>query len=184
MRAMPNIAKYMLTTDIVYTYYVQVTMAHLLEKEISQTKPLSLVDQAAANLHRSSAVLLQEVASYLAENDISPRQYNILRILRGAGDTGLCCGDIAARMVTPDPDTTRLLDRLVKRKWIRRRHSDHDRRVVRVGITVSGLKLLATLETKVQVIQHRQFQHLKKSELETLVALLESLRKEKATHEP
>jgi DNA-binding MarR family transcriptional regulator len=72
----------------------------------------------------------------------------------------------------------------VKRKWIRRRHSDHDRRVVRVGITASGLKLLATLETKVQVIQQRQFQHLKKSELETLVALLESLRKEKATHEP
>ena len=103
-------------------------MAHLLEKEISQTKPLSLVDQAAANLHRSSAVLLQEVAPYLSKNDISPKQYNILRILRGAGDTGLRCGDIAARMVTPDPDTTRL--RLEKRKWIRRSHSDHDRRVV------------------------------------------------------
>jgi DNA-binding MarR family transcriptional regulator len=157
---------------------------HRPEKQISQTKPLSLVDQAAANLHRSSAVLLQEVVSYLSKNDISPKQYNILRILRGAGDTGPRCGDIAARMVTPDPDTTRLLDRLVKRKWIRRSHGYHDRRVVRIGIISSGLKLLATLETEVQVIQHRQFQHLKKSELETLVALLESLRKEKATHEP
>jgi len=158
-------------------------VAHLLEREIAQTKPLSLVDQAAANLHRSSAVLLQEVGSYLAENDISPKQYNILRILRGAGESGHSCGDIASRLVTPDPDTTRLLDRLVRRKWIRRDHGDHDRRVVRVRITASGLKLLARLEKAIQAIQNRQFQKLKKHDLETLIALLESLREVKVAHE-
>ena len=159
-------------------------MPRLLEREIAQTKPLSLVDQAAANLHRSSAVLLQEVASYLAENDISPKQYNILRILRGSSKIGLCCGDIASRLVTPDPDTTRLLDRLVRRKWVRRDHSAHDRRVVCVRINASGLKLLARLEKGVQAIQNRQFQHLKRSELETLIALLESLREVNITHGP
>jgi DNA-binding MarR family transcriptional regulator len=159
-------------------------MPQLLEREIVQTKPLSLVDRAAANLHRTASVLLQPIAFFLAENDISPKQYNILRILRGAGDAGLCCGDIASRLVTPDPDTTRLLDRLVRRKWIRREHSDHDRRMVRVRVSASGLKLLARLEKEVQAIQNRQFQCLEKKELETLISLLESLREAKITHEP
>ena len=152
-------------------------MPNLLQQEIHQTKPLSLVDEAAANLHRSSAVLLQEVASYLATKDISPKQYNILRILRGAGEVGLSCGEIASRLVAPDPDTTRLLDRLVSRKWIRREHSNRDRRVVLVRISSSGLALLASMETEVQAIQNRQFQRLKDRDLRKLVSLLESLRR-------
>jgi len=159
-------------------------MANLLEREIQQTKPLGLVDQAAANLHRTSAVFLQEVASFLGKEDISPKQYNILRILRGAGKPGLCCGEIASRLVSPDPDATRLLDRLAKRKWIRREHNDKDRRVVRVRITASGMTLLASLEKGVQAIQNRQFRQLKESDLRTLISLLESLRERKVTHEP
>ena len=151
-------------------------MAHLLEREIGQIKPLSLVDQAAAGLHRTSAILLQEVAEYLSEKSVSPKQYNILRILRGAGAKGLSCGDIASRLVTPDPDTTRLLDRLVRRKWIRRDHDRRDRRMVRVRITATGLALLAAMEKKVQAIQGRQFKKLKGRDLQKLVALLEVLR--------
>jgi len=158
-------------------------MPSLLEREIHQTKPLTLVDRAAANLHRSAAVLLQEVASYLGTKDISPKQYNILRILRGAGEKGLCCRDIAARLVTPDPDTTRLLDRMAARKWIRREHDDEDRRVVLVRITASGLALLAVLERQVRTIQNRQFEHLKESELRKLIRTLESLREPKVKHE-
>lgn len=158
-------------------------MPHLLEREIHQTKPLSLVDQAAANLHRTSAILLQEVVDHLGTKGISAKQYNILRILRGAGENGLCCGDVASRLVTPDPDTTRLLDRLVARKWISRRHDQKDRRVVRVRITASGMSLLASLEKKVQMIQHRQFQRLPATDLKKLVALLEALREPKGNYE-
>jgi DNA-binding MarR family transcriptional regulator len=152
-------------------------MARLLEREIAQSKPLSLIDRAGANLHRSSAILLQEVASYLSSKGISPKQYNILRILRGAAGKALSCGDIASRLVTPDPDTTRLLDRLVARKWVRRDHDPKDRRVVRVQISASGLALLATMEKTVQAIQKRQFGRLKDSQLRELVFLLESLRR-------
>jgi DNA-binding MarR family transcriptional regulator len=151
-------------------------MPQLLEREIAQTKPLSLVDRAAANLHRSSAVLLQEVAAFLNEHGISPKQYNILRILRGAGEPGLSCREVTARLVTPDPDTTRLLDRLVAKKLVRRSHGRADRRVVMVKITAAGSRLLGVLEKRVQEIQNRQFQHLKTKELESLVTLLESLR--------
>ena len=152
-------------------------MNGLLEREISQTKPLSLIDLAGANLHRTSAVLLQEVASFLSSKGVSPKQYNILRILRGAGAQSLSCGEIAARLVTPDPDTTRLLDRLVARKWVRRQHDSADRRVVRVRISASGLALLADLEETVQVIQKRQFGKLTDGQLKKLVVLLEALRK-------
>lgn len=151
-------------------------MPGLLEREISQSKPLSLVDLAGANLHRTSAVLLQEVASYLSTKGVSPKQYNILRILRGAGAQPLSCGEIASRLVTPDPDTTRLLDRLVARKWVRRAHDPRDRRVVRVRISSSGLALLATLEKTVQAIQNRQFGKLTDGQLKKLVSLLEALR--------
>jgi DNA-binding MarR family transcriptional regulator len=151
-------------------------MPGLLEREIVQTKPLTLVDRAAANLHRTAAIFLQEVAAYLGENGISPKQYNILRILRGAGQKGLRCGEIASRLVSPDPDTTRLLDRLLARKWIQRSHDIKDRRIVRIRITGMGARLLARLEKTVQSIQNHQFRNLKQDELGKLVSLLESLR--------
>ena len=103
-------------------------------------------------------------------------QYNILRILRGAGSNGLSCGDVASRLVTPGPDTTRLLDRMVRRKWIRRDHDRQDRRVVQVRITASGLSLLASLEPKVESIQEKQFQRLAPRDLKQLIVFLEALR--------
>src|SRR5579864_837577 len=78
-------------------------MAGLLEQEIAQTKPLSLVNRAAANLHRSSALLMREVGACLSAKGVSAQQYNILRILHGAGDNGLRCGEVASRLVTPTP---------------------------------------------------------------------------------
>jgi len=151
-------------------------MAGLLEQEIAQTKPLSLVNRAAANLHRSSALLMREVGACLSAKGVSAQQYNILRILHGAGDNGLRCGEVASRLVTPDPDTTRLLDRLVARKWVRRARDQKDRRVVRVRISASGLDLLHVLEPSVEAIQKRQFQHLSDLSLQKLISLLESLR--------
>src|SRR5579864_4600719 len=151
-------------------------MAGLLEQEIAQTKPLSLVNRAAANLHRSSALLMREVGACLSAKGVSAQQYNILRILHGAGDNGLRCGEVASRLVTPDPDTTRLLDRLVARKWVRRARDQKDRRVVRVRISASGLDLLPVLEPSVEAIQKRQFQHLSDLSLQKLISLLESRR--------
>jgi DNA-binding MarR family transcriptional regulator len=157
-------------------------MAPLLEREIAQTKPLTLVDQAAANLHRTSTILLQEVAGLLGRKSVSPRQYNILRILRGAGQQGLCCGEVAARLVTPGsgPDTTRLLDRLAARKWIQRAHDSKDRRTVLVRITASGLRLLESLEGPVRMLQNEQFECLNERKLKTLIAVLENLRRRRS----
>jgi len=151
-------------------------MRSLLQAEIAQSKPLGLVDTAAANLHRTSAIFLQEVMEDLNPARVSPKQYNILRILRGAGREGLGCGQIASRLVTPDPDATRLLDRLVARRWIKRGRDSKDRRIVRIRITTSGLRLLAELEKKVQRTQTRQFERLTSRDLRKLISILEALR--------
>ena len=87
-------------------------MAGKILKELQQTKPFRHIEEEIfLNLQRAADATLQELADVLRPLGISPTQYNVLRILRGAGETGVTCKDIAARMITRDPDITRLLDR-------------------------------------------------------------------------
>jgi len=122
-------------------------------------------------LIRTSDLLTRAPAQLLKESDLSANQYNVLRILRGAPE-GLLCGEIAARMISRDPDITRLLDRLEKRELIGRCREDPDRRKVLVRITSAGLALLARLDPQVYEMHRRQLGHLKPDQLRQLLSLL------------
>ena len=111
----------------------------------------------------------------LRSEDLSATQYNVLRILRGAPE-GLACGEIAKRMITRDPDITRLLDRLEKRGLISRCRETRDRRTVLARITADALKLLTRLDEPVQEVHRRQLGHLGRERLRALAELLYATR--------
>ena len=112
------------------------------------------------------------MSQLLKTEDISSNQYNVLRILRGAPD-GLPCGELGNRMITRDPDITRLLDRLEKRELISRCRESQDRRMVMAKITPEGLKLLARMDKPVLAMHRSQLGHLGPARLRQLTELLQ-----------
>jgi DNA-binding MarR family transcriptional regulator len=118
-------------------------------------------------------------AQVIKAEDLSATQYNVLRILRGAPE-GLACGEIGNRMITRDPDITRLLDRLEKRGLISRARDTKDRRMVLTHITPDGLKLLARLDQPVQEAHRRQLGHLGRERFRQLAELLSACRSQVA----
>jgi DNA-binding MarR family transcriptional regulator len=102
-------------------------------------------------------------------------QYNVLRILRGAGKGGLACREISERMISRDPDITRLLDRMEKRGVITRQRQSYDRRVVKTFVTPSGLILLKGLDQPVHDLHKRQFARISAAKLKVLAGLLDEL---------
>lgn len=149
----------------------------LLKEEIRQTRPfVSLEEEAFLNLQRTANALLQAVTRRLKEHSLTPTQYNVLRILRGSHPETLTCGDIGSRMVTPDPDVTRLLDRLEKRGLVTRARDRTDRRVVRGGITDEGLELLAALDGPVPAWLDELLGHMDDGDLQRLIGLTEQAR--------
>jgi DNA-binding MarR family transcriptional regulator len=149
-----------------------------LGKEIKKSKPFdSLEQEAMLNVVRTADVLAGEVADLLKSSGLSATQYNVLRILRGAGPDGLPCGEVAQRMITRDPDVTRLLDRMEKRKLISRSREKRDRRVVCARITATGEKILADLDPVVIEAHRKQLGHLTREQLQLFIELLELARK-------
>jgi DNA-binding MarR family transcriptional regulator len=132
-------------------------------------------EAAFLDLLRTTDMLSRGLIAVLKTEDISSTQYNVLRILRGSPE-GLPCGEIANRMITRDPDITRLLDRLEKRGLISRCRQTKDRRMVMVRITPEGLKLLARLDEPVQEGHRRQLGHLGPDRLLALTELLHAAR--------
>jgi DNA-binding MarR family transcriptional regulator len=126
-----------------------------LDQEIHQRKPfVSLEEEVFLGLQRTVSLLLQALGRELKGHDLTPAQYNALRILRGAepdaaASGGLTCSEIGERLVSPGPDVTRLLDRLEQRGLVARQRDAGDRRVVRARITAAGLALLAELDAPV-----------------------------------
>lgn len=150
----------------------------MLESELKQRRPFrSLEQEVILNVLRSAEYLGSGLAEVLRGADLTLTQYNALRILRGAGNDGLTCGEISERMVTKDSDITRLLDRLEKRKLVRRERPDSNRRVVQSRITERGLKLLATLDDPLQAREQELVGHLGRQRLAALKELLEASRK-------
>jgi MarR family transcriptional regulator, organic hydroperoxide resistance regulator len=148
-----------------------------LQRELKQTKPFrSLESEVYLNLARTAEVLQRWEADLLKPVDLTASQYNILRILRGAGPDGHRCTEIGSRMISRDPDVTRLLDRLETRGLVRRARDTVDRRVVTTRITDAGLKLLAALDEPVESAQRKLLGHLSRADLETLNRLLEAAR--------
>jgi DNA-binding MarR family transcriptional regulator len=111
---------------------------------------------------------------------LTSAQYNVLRILRGAGCAGLACREIGERMISRDPDITRLLDRMEKRNFITRERQSDDRRVVKTYVTPEGLELLKTLDRPVSALHKQQFQGIASAKLKVLAAMLEEIRSQNA----
>jgi DNA-binding MarR family transcriptional regulator len=141
----------------------------------SQRRPQCPEEALFLELLRTTDILSRSLVTVLKTGDLSANQYNVLRILRGAPD-GLPCGEIASRMITRDPDITRLLDRLEKRSLISRCRETKDRRTVMARITPEGLKLLARLDQPVQQAHRKQLGHLGRERLRTLTELLHAAR--------
>ncbi len=125
---------------------------------------------------RTADALLRGVEETLKPAALSHTQYNALRILRGAGLKGLACREVADRMLTRDPDITRLLDRLEARGLVTRSRERLDRRVITVRITEKGLKLLEKLDQPVLELHRRQLRHLGVRRLRSLLSLLDLAR--------
>jgi DNA-binding MarR family transcriptional regulator len=148
-----------------------------LRDEIKQTKPFaSPEEEAYLNLQRTAEYLRAKSAAWLKPWDLSLTQYNVLRILRGAGKLGLACSEIGARMVTQDSDVTRLLDRLEKKGLIERWRDEHDRRVVIACATRQALTLLGRLDAPARSSAKDLMNKLSPHELTALNSSLEKLR--------
>lgn len=148
-------------------------MTSPLQRELRQGTPFTnLEEEVFLNVLRTADALLQPEAALLRTHDLSFAQFNVLRILRGAGADGASCGDIADRMVNRDPDVTRLLDRLDERGLVRRFRDARDRRVVVAAITEAGRALLAPLDDAVPAVHRDQLRHMTRQQLETLAELL------------
>jgi DNA-binding MarR family transcriptional regulator len=135
-----------------------------------------LEEEAFLGLQRTADALSRRAAEMLKPAGVSPAQYNALRILRGAGEAGLACRELGARMITHDPDITRLLDRLDKRGLIVRSRDAGDRRVITTRISPAGLLLLKKLDVAVAEYPRELLGHLGASRLRSLVRMLDALR--------
>jgi DNA-binding MarR family transcriptional regulator len=141
----------------------------------TRQKAGSLEEAAFLDLLRTSDLLTRNLVQVLDTRELSPTLYNVLRILRGSRE-GLPCGEIASRMITRDPDVTRLLDRLGKRGLISRRRDSNDRRTVLTRITAEGLRLLDQLDEPVLQAHSNRLGHLGPSRLQELAVLLQAAR--------
>lgn len=149
-----------------------------LQDEIKQNRPFAtLYEEAVLNIIRTASELTYETTEAFKPFGLTTTQYNVLRILRGAGPEGLPCGAIAERMITRDSDITRLLDRLTGQQLVERGRAATDRRVVVVRITPAGTELLLRVEPVLRELQARQLGHL---DSDTLVAVIRGLERARA----
>jgi DNA-binding MarR family transcriptional regulator len=152
-------------------------VAGRLQAEIGQTRPFELPEEEATlNIIRTAELLRGFVADFLKDYDLSPVQYNVLRILRGAGDAGVTCSQIGERLLTRDPDITRLLDRMNGRGLIVRARSTEDRRATITRITPAGLKLVGSLDRPLRAVHKSKLGKFKPEELAELISVLERFR--------
>ena len=137
--------------------------------------PASLETRVFVALLRAAERLSQDAEQLVKEYGLTGTQYNVLRILRGAEPAGLPCKGISDRMISHDPDMTRLLDRMEKRGLITRERQFDDRRVVKTRITSEGLDILRKLDAPVQDLHRRQFRNISGDRLKVLAAALEEI---------
>ena len=153
-------------------------MASSLQQEIKQNKPFaSLRQEVLINLNRTVAVLGHDMEQKLKPFGLTPTQFNVLRILRGAGEEELCQYEIGERLVAQVPDVPRLLARMEKSGLIKRRRVPSDKRVVGSLITQQGLSVLAEIDSLLTQWERQALQHLSNDQLSALNELLNLARK-------
>jgi DNA-binding MarR family transcriptional regulator len=150
-------------------------------EEIKQTKPFaSATDEGVVTLLRTADRVRTELAAVIEPHGITLQQYNVLRILRGAGDAGLPTLEIAARMIEHNPGITRLLDRLEAKKLVRRVRCPEDRRQVLCHATGAAGRTLAAIEGPLADASRRVLAPLDGARLDDLIRLLDAVRKSAA----
>jgi DNA-binding MarR family transcriptional regulator len=132
----------------------------------------TLASEAFVLIAKAASLMDHEATEFLREFGLSPTQYNVLRILRDAGENGATCSQVAERMINRDPDITRMLDRLESRGWAVRNRSAADRRVVQVQLSTAGAELLARLDVPVSEWLDSRFSEFGPEQLRTLSSLL------------
>jgi DNA-binding MarR family transcriptional regulator len=149
-------------------------------EELKQTKPFEHIEEEVfLNLQRTAQALSSAMAEIFKSVDLTPVQYNVLRILRGSLETGLLCGEISERLVTKDSDVTRLLDRMENRGLVVRERHARDRRAVVSRITKKGLEILTELDEPMVAGIKTQFGNLSDRQLKQLNELLVLARRQK-----
>ena len=145
--------------------------------EIKQTRPFnSKAQEAVLSLMRTTDLVRRTVALVVEPSGLTPQQYNVLRILRGAGEKGLPTLEIAERMVEQTPGITRLIDRLETKKLVSRERCATDRRQVFCRITAGGLALLDKLDAPLREAEKEVLSVLNRRELTELIDLLDRAR--------
>jgi len=150
-----------------------------LRDEIKQNKPFSGLEQEALlNIRLTSGYIDHVFQQILKQHGLTEPQYNVLRILRGAGPGGLRCAEIGERMIARDPDITRLLDRLQRQRMIERGRDAKDRRVIHACISPAGTRILKELDPIVESAGLSVLKHISQARLELLIDLMEDVRQE------
>jgi DNA-binding MarR family transcriptional regulator len=148
----------------------------LMERNTKRDSRATLYEHVFVTLLRTADALSRGGEALLKPYNLSGTQYNILRILRGAGEKGLACRQVGCKLISRDPDITRLLDRMESRGLIARAREKDDRRVVKARITAEGLRLLSELDEPVRELHRRQLRHLPAKQLQQLSMLLDKAR--------
>lgn len=150
-----------------------------LQEELQQSKPFATKqEEAMLAVMKTADGIRRRIAAMLEPFGVTLQQYNVLRILRGAGPQGLPTLSIGQRLIEETPGITRLLDRMEFRGWVSRVRCERDRRVVYATITESGLEVLTEIDPLLDAFNHTALPFLNDAQLEQLVALLELARAE------
>jgi DNA-binding MarR family transcriptional regulator len=167
----------MASAFFVLTIVVYTTMlSPMTSKPKSPSPPAGPEERLFLALLKTADALGQEAEQLTKSIGLTGTQYNVLRILRGAAPGGLACRGIGERMISRDPDMTRLLDRMEKGGLITRARQKDDRRVVKTQITEEGLRLLQKLDQPMKELHKKQFQHMATVQMKTLGDLLDALK--------
>lgn len=148
-----------------------------IQRELKQTRPFPTPSaEAAVSLLRTADLVRRTVAGVVEPHGITTQQYNVLRILRGAGERGLPTLDIAERMVEQQPGITRLIDRLESKELVSRERCKTDRRQVFCRITAAGLALLKEIDRPLREMEDQALSTLTEKQLAQLMSLLDLAR--------
>ncbi len=141
----------------------------------AETGKVLAEQEAYLFLIRAAEILSAPVADLFAANGISGKQYNALRAIRRAGANGATVNEIRHQMTDPRADVTRLIDRLVRDRLVKRRSDKSDRRIVRVILSDTGKQLLANIDEPLLDVHRAQFRQFDTTALEQLKGLLKKI---------
>ena len=148
-----------------------------LQHELRQRRPFqSAAHEAVVGLMRTADLIRRQMAAVLEPHDVTLQQFNVLRILRGAGDEGLPTLEVANRMIEQTPGVTRLLDRLETKELVRRQRCPRDRRQHLCWITPKGLALLQKLDGLTSRAPDDSLKGLRQKDRVTFIRLLDAIR--------